>query len=286
MRRGLLTAAILAMVAMPAAATEIYKSYDADGHIVYTDKRDPAADQTVVPDDALTIPTAGTVLDAPMEVNEPPPPLPEEEQPPPADVDTVWTPGYWQWNGAYYWVPGIWILPPRTGWLWTPGYWGYVGGVYAYRGGYWGPHIGFYGGVNYGHGYPGINAGRTSYYGGPGGLTATPTRAQLAAAAEPHVAAVASQRQYAQQVVAGQTVVRSVQPRISPPAAVGQHAALTSATSSPHVMAASSTMTAPTTHLSGAPTRELRAAPMPTQPSRVVAQPRPMTAVRTPQLQH
>jgi hypothetical protein len=95
-----------------------------------------------------------------------------------------------------------------------------------------------------------------------------------------------SQRRYEQQVVRGQTVVRSVEPRISPPAAVGQHAALTPVASSPHVMAASSPMTAPTTHLSGAPTREARAAPVPTQPARVIAQPRPMTAVRKSQIEH
>ena len=37
-----------------------------------------------------------------------------------------------------------------------PGYWGFVGGVYAFHAGYWGPHIGFYGGVNYGFGYVGV----------------------------------------------------------------------------------------------------------------------------------
>ena len=57
--------------------------------------------------------------------------------------------------GGYFWVPGTWVAPPRVGVLWTPGYWGFVGGVYALHAGYWGPHIGFYGGVNYGFGYVG-----------------------------------------------------------------------------------------------------------------------------------
>ena len=56
-------------------------------------------------------------------------------------------------GGGYYWVPGTWVQPPRVGVLWTPGYWGFVGGVYAFHAGYWGPHVGFYGGVNYGFGY-------------------------------------------------------------------------------------------------------------------------------------
>ena len=62
-----------------------------------------------------------------------------------------------RWGDAgYYWIPGVWILPPRAGLLWTPGYWGFGGGVYGWHGGYWGPHVGFYGGVNYGFGYGGI----------------------------------------------------------------------------------------------------------------------------------
>ena len=46
--------------------------------------------------------------------------------------------------------------PPRAGVLWTPGYWGFAGGVYAWHAGYWGPHVGFYGGINYGFGYGGV----------------------------------------------------------------------------------------------------------------------------------
>jgi len=42
-----------------------------------------------------------------------------------------------------------------VGYLWTPGYWGW-GGAYIFHPGYWGPHIGFYGGVNYGFGYGGV----------------------------------------------------------------------------------------------------------------------------------
>ena len=59
-------------------------------------------------------------------------------------------------NGGYYWVPGTWVQPPRVGFLWTPGYWGFsAAGIYVFHAGYWGPHVGFYGGVNYGFGYHG-----------------------------------------------------------------------------------------------------------------------------------
>jgi len=86
-----------------------------------------------------------------------PPPLPVYVQPPIPAPGYLWTPGYWGYGEAgYYWVPGVWVRPPAVGLLWTPGYWGFAGGVYGWHVGYWGPHVGFYGGVNYGFGYGGI----------------------------------------------------------------------------------------------------------------------------------
>jgi hypothetical protein len=88
------------------------------------------------------------------EASEPPPPLPQYEQPPAPDPDYLWTPGYWAWSPmGYYWVPGCWVAAPYAGALWTPGYWGFVGERYRFHHGFWGLHIGFYGGVNYGFGY-------------------------------------------------------------------------------------------------------------------------------------
>jgi WXXGXW repeat (2 copies) len=87
-------------------------------------------------------------------VNLAPPALPVYEQPICPDANYIWTPGYWAWNGYdYYWVPGTWVQAPSYGLLWTPGYWGWGTGGYFWHTGYWGPHIGFYGGVNYGYGY-------------------------------------------------------------------------------------------------------------------------------------
>jgi hypothetical protein len=86
-----------------------------------------------------------------------PPALPVYTQPPCPVEGYLWTPGYWAYGPAgYYWVPGVWMAPPRVGVLWTPGYWGFAGGVYAWHAGYWGPHVGFYGGINYGFGYGGV----------------------------------------------------------------------------------------------------------------------------------
>ncbi|WP_142686667.1 YXWGXW repeat-containing protein [Chitinophaga polysaccharea] len=91
-----------------------------------------------------------------ISVHSAPPPLPVYTQPPcPAD-GYIWTPGYWAYGpNGYYWVPGVWVRPPQVGFLWTPAYWGFEGGVYGFHPGYWGPHIGFYGGINYGYGYSG-----------------------------------------------------------------------------------------------------------------------------------
>gem|GEM_PF-1376630 len=96
------------------------------------------------------------------EADQAPPPLPDYAQPVATRPNTIWTPGYWQYGrGGYYWVPGAWVAPPYTGALWTPGYWGADGPRYRFHAGYWGRHVGFYGGIPYGGGYVG-----TGYRGG------------------------------------------------------------------------------------------------------------------------
>jgi len=167
-----------------------------------------------------------------IQADEPPPPLPEYGQPPIPSPGYYWTPGYWAWNNYdYYWVPGVWVEPPQPGLLWTPGFWAFAGGVYAFNPGYWGPHVGYYGGINYGFGYNGLgyqggrwDSGRffynstvnnigaahitnvytqnivnnttinnTSFNGGPGGVAVKPTNEELLAAKEPRVRATALQ---------------------------------------------------------------------------------------------
>jgi hypothetical protein len=86
-----------------------------------------------------------------------PPVLPVYVQPVCPQPGLMWVPGYWAYGDeGYYWVPGAWVPSPYVGALWTPGYWGWSGGLYAWHAGYWGPHVGYYGGVNYGFGYGGI----------------------------------------------------------------------------------------------------------------------------------
>jgi hypothetical protein len=149
-----------------------------------------------------------------------PPAIPEYEQPPPPDDGLVWTPGYWAWSediGDYYWVPGTWMDAPMVGYLWTPGYWFARRGRFVWQAGYWGPHVGFYGGINYGFGYFGrgfvggawrdgrmiynhpvpdnASNSRVSYSGGGGGTNAQPNAAELAAAAEHHIPPTVAQLQ-------------------------------------------------------------------------------------------
>jgi len=113
-------------------------------------------------------------IDASVDINQPvddnvaadtqPPPIPEYEQPECPSDDYLWQPGYWAFSPGrrdYYWVPGAWVAPPTPGVLWTPPYWGYEGSRYVFHIGYWGDHVGFYGGINYGYGYSG-----RGYYGG------------------------------------------------------------------------------------------------------------------------
>jgi WXXGXW repeat (2 copies) len=92
-----------------------------------------------------------------VSVNIAPPALPIYVQPPCPAPNELWTPGYWAYGPyGYYWVPGTWVYAPQPGYLWTPGYWAFTGGAYGWHRGYWGPHVGFYGGVNYGFGYAGV----------------------------------------------------------------------------------------------------------------------------------
>jgi hypothetical protein len=168
-----------------------------------------------------------------------PPPLPVYEQPICPDDGYIWTPGYWAYDSDiadYYWVPGTWVMAPEVGFLWTPAYWGWGGDRFVFYDGYWGPLVGFYGGINYGFGYFGVgfeggrwdnghffynqavsnvnvtvihnvynnrveerSENRVSYNGGEGGLSARPTPQQEAAARERHVPPVAAQTRHMQE---------------------------------------------------------------------------------------
>lgn len=163
----------------------------------------------------------------------PPPPLPVYEQPEAPAPNYIWTPGYWAFSPiGYYWVPGAWCAPPYYGALWTPGYWYFYGNRYRFHHGFWGLHIGFYGGINYGFGYTGYgyyggywngdrfyynravnrinvnrityvynrtvvvnNYNRVSYNGGRGGLQVRPRPAELVAMRAPRTPAMTTQLQ-------------------------------------------------------------------------------------------
>jgi WXXGXW repeat (2 copies) len=86
-----------------------------------------------------------------------PPPIPVYEQPICPEDGYIWTPGYWDYSDddGYFWVPGTWVEAPQPGYLWTPGYWGWGNNAYFFHEGYWGEHVGFYGGIDYGYGYGG-----------------------------------------------------------------------------------------------------------------------------------
>jgi hypothetical protein len=237
-------------------AGEVYRSVDAQGHVVYSDQAqgDTSAAQQSAVGAAVTSPATD------VEATEAPPALPTNEQPPCPEEGYLWTPGYWAWSAAgYYWVPGAWVQPPRVGVLWTPGYWGYVGTVYVFRAGYWAPHIGYYGGINYGFGYFGVGfAGgrwvgnsfaynrtvsnvdervfhntynepvhntfnRVSYNGGPGGTTFAPTAQERAFAAETHLPPTQLQHQSMLQAARIPMLVPHTSLRANQPAPSADH---------------------------------------------------------------
>jgi hypothetical protein len=167
-----------------------------------------------------------------------PPALPVYEQPVCPGDGYIWTPGYWAWDGAdYYWVPGTWVEAPEVGYLWTPPWWGWEGNAFLFHAGWWGPQVGFYGGIDYGFGYfgEGFVGGRwdgghffynravmnvnvvnvhnvynetvvnrtvinhVSYNGGRGGIEARASSQQEAAFREHHVGPVAAQTRHVEE---------------------------------------------------------------------------------------
>lgn len=183
---------------------------------------------------AASVPAFGSVF---ISVGFAPPVLPVYTQPICPGDGYIWTPGYWAYADAgYYWVPGVWVQPPSVGVLWTPGYWGWGGSAFLWHAGYWGPHVGFYGGVNYGFGYGGVGYGggywrgnsfnynrtvnninvtnihntynqtvivnnnvtnnRVSYNGGNGGLQARATPQEMQAGREQHFNPTQNQMQH------------------------------------------------------------------------------------------
>ena len=180
-----------------------------------------------------------------------PPVLPVYTQPLCPGDGYLWNPGYWAYGDAgYYWVPGVWVRPPQVGLLWTPGYWGWGGGAYLFHAGYWGPHVGFYGGVNYGFGFGGVGFGggrwvgghfayntavvnvnttiihstyvdrtvinrttigsRTSFNGGAGGIQARPSAQEAAYGRESHIAPTSEQQNHMQMARADRGNLASV----------------------------------------------------------------------------
>lgn len=191
-----------------------------------------------------------------------PPALPVYEQPVCPGDGYIWTPGYWAWSdddGDYYWVPGTWVEAPEVGYLWTPPYWGWEGGSFIFHDGYWGPHVGFYGGISYGFGYFGngfeggrwdnghffynrsvtnvnvtvihnvynttvINRteNRVSFNGGEGGVVARPTAEQETAMHERHIPPAAVQTQHVQEARANRELRASVNQGKPPVAATSR----------------------------------------------------------------
>jgi hypothetical protein len=194
-----------------------------------------------------------------------PPALPVYEQPICPAEGYIWTPGYWAWDedgDDYYWVPGTWVLAPQAGFLWTPGWWGWGGSAFFWHEGYWGPVVGFYGGINYGFGYfgHGYEGGRWDHdrfyynrsvnnvnvteihnvynttvvnnyntprpaFNGPSGVNARATPQEEAAMRERHIPPVAAQTQHIQAARANQELRASVNHGKPPIAATPKPAA-------------------------------------------------------------
>ena len=200
---------------------------------------------------ALVVAPAASFAGVFISVGFAPPALPVYTQPICPGDGYLWNPGYWAYGPAgYFWVPGVWVRPPQVGLLWTPGYWGWGGSAYIFHAGYWGPHVGFYGGVNYGFGYGGVGFGggrwvghsfayntavvnvnrtvirntyvdttvinhttinnRVSFNGGAGGIQARASAQEASFARENHIAATSEQQSHMQMAAADRSNFASV----------------------------------------------------------------------------
>lgn len=200
---------------------------------------------------ALTLAPAASFAGVFISIGIAPPLLPVYTQPICPNEGYIWTPGYWAYGDeGYFWVPGVWVQPPMVGYLWTPAYWGWGGDAYLFHAGYWGPHIGFYGGVNYGFGYGGngyeggywnrgvfnynrtvnnvnitnihntytktvivnnnVTNNRVSYNGGNGGLQSRANAQELVAEREQHTQATPNQLQHQQSAAQNRQQLASV----------------------------------------------------------------------------
>jgi len=206
-----------------------------------------AAGLLAAPLTALPVSPAAAQFAIGLTVRIAPPALPVYVQPPLPGPGYIFTPGYWAYGDAgYYWVPATWVRPPSVGLLWTPAYWGWNNGVYVFNAGYWGPHVGFYGGINYGFGYGGVGfeggfwrGGVFSYnsavnnfgsvhvtnvynktvvnvtnvrnvsYNGPGGVTARPTPEEASYMHEQHVPPTSEQAQHFQMAAHNRALLAS-----------------------------------------------------------------------------
>jgi hypothetical protein len=198
-------------------------------------------------------------------VNIAPPPLPVYVQPLCPGPGYIWVPGYWAYDDGYFWVPGTWVLIPEIGFYWTPGYWGWNGSLFVFNAGYWGPQVGFYGGINYGFGYTGVgyqggywnngtflynrtvtnvgsvrnvysrtvtagNMSRVSFNGGAGGITARPSAAEIAVAHARHIGPTRAQNAQVQAASRNRQLYDSVnhgRPPVTATARPGQFGAHT-----------------------------------------------------------
>jgi hypothetical protein len=71
-------------------------------------------------------------------VNVNPPPAIVETPPPAPPPGTVWTPGYWSWDGTrYIWVPGRYAVAPFPDAVWVEGRWVPRGPRWAWVDGHW-----------------------------------------------------------------------------------------------------------------------------------------------------
>lgn len=192
-------------------------------------------------------------------------------------------------------------MAPYIDALWTPPYWEFYAGHYRWHHGYWGRHVGFYGGINYGFGYTGLGFyggywsggsfvynrsvtnvnvnvvhnvyerritnhtpfNRVSYNGGSGGIARRPTAPELAAVREARISPMPAQVQQAREASANRAQFAAA--NHGRPSITAEVRPLAGHPNAPHASATPESRPVPQNHSQAAPMERPEVRPMPPQ---------------------
>jgi WXXGXW repeat (2 copies) len=97
----------------------------------------PVAPAAPVATPATPPPVIAPAAPAPALIVQQPPAPQVEVIPAPPGPEYYWVPGYWNWQGRWVWVSGVYVHRPHPHAVWVNGYWAHRRGGYVWMRGHW-----------------------------------------------------------------------------------------------------------------------------------------------------